>query len=81
MALTGDNGILTKTKEAKEKKEKANELEQVQLAVISATMSNNTLSENALKTALANNLNKNIEQIKLIKKKMAGNLRLINIII
>ena len=36
-ALSGDNGILTRTKEAKEKTEKENIIEQVNLAIMTAT--------------------------------------------
>ena len=36
-ALSGDNGILTRAKEAKEKTEKENIIEQVNLAIMTAT--------------------------------------------
>ena len=36
-ALRGDNGILTRAKEAKEKTEKGNIIEQVNLAIMTAT--------------------------------------------
>ena len=39
--LTGDNGILTQAQNAKEKTEKASELEGIQLAVIGSKTKNN----------------------------------------
>ena len=43
--LTGNNGILTQAKNAKEQTEKASEMEGIQLAVMSASMKNNGYTE------------------------------------
>ena len=51
--LTGDNGILTQARNAKEKTEKASELEGIQLAVIGSETKDNgyldVLDEKSLK--------------------------------
>ena len=52
--LTGQNGILNRTVEAKEKTEVADENEKVKLAIISAKIENNQITEDTLKKALDN---------------------------
>ena len=54
-SLTGENGILTRAKEAKQKTIKANELEKIQISVLSATIDK---TGDIDKTTLRNELTK-----------------------
>ena len=55
--LTGNNGLLTKAETAVQRNKDSQELEQIQLAVLSAQMKNKNLSEEILNTELQKTFN------------------------
>ncbi len=62
--LTGQNGILERTSEAKKKAQVANEKEAVNMAALEAlTLGNGTISKNTLKTSMKSYLGQDVELV------------------